>query len=58
MLQNTGSSGAADSQLDKETSTSMGLMRKDFESNKKQVEKMLIDLVCNVHIEAPKAKDM
>lgn len=33
-------------------------MKQDFDKNKKAVEKMLSDLVCNVNIDAPKAKDL
>jgi hypothetical protein len=33
-------------------------MKGDFNSNKKKVEKMLVDLVCTVDMEAPKAKTM
>eukprot|EP01006_Ploeotia_vitrea_P008521 TRINITY_DN20396_c0_g1_i1.p1 TRINITY_DN20396_c0_g1~~TRINITY_DN20396_c0_g1_i1.p1 ORF type:complete len:108 (+),score=13.52 TRINITY_DN20396_c0_g1_i1:72-395(+) len=45
------------SDLDKSTNEGIQKLSTEFNSHKAAVEKLLIDQVCNVHVEAPKARN-
>lgn len=54
--QQTGSSGAAGTELKMSTEADIKNMTSDYSFNKEAVEKMLIDFVCTVNIKADKAR--
>lgn len=56
LMAQTGSSGAAGNELTMKTEAEIDTMKRDFNNNKAAVEKMLIDVVTNVKIQATKAR--
>lgn len=54
--QQTGSSGAAGSELQFNTEKDIQNMGRDFASNKEAVETMLVNQVCTVNVKAPERR--
>mmetsp|Transcript_16370 Transcript_16370/g.14780 ORF Transcript_16370/g.14780 Transcript_16370/m.14780 type:complete len:109 (-) Transcript_16370:76-402(-) len=56
LAKQTGSSGQAGNALAANTTTEINNLSRDFNARKEGVEKILLDAVLNVKIEAPKAR--
>jgi vacuolar-type H+-ATPase subunit H len=56
LAKQSGSSGLAGNELNNATTNDIAKLTRDFASRKESVEKMLIDAVVNVKVEAPKAR--